>query len=60
MARIVNLNQVRKARDKAAQETQAAANRVAHGRKRAEKQADRAASERRARLLDGSKREPSP
>ncbi|MCX7370924.1 MAG: DUF4169 family protein [Alphaproteobacteria bacterium] len=58
MARIVNLNQARKARDKTAREAQAAANRVAHGRSKAEKQADRAAAERRARLLDGVKREP--
>ncbi len=58
MARIVNLNQARKARDKTAREAQAAANRVAHGRSKAEKQGDRAAAERRARLLDGAKREP--
>lgn len=57
MARIVNLNHVRKGRDKAAREAQAAANRVAHGRGKAEKAADRAAAGRRAKLLDGAKRE---
>ena len=58
MARIVNLNQARKARDKTAREAQAAANRVAHGRSKTQKQADCAADQARARLLDGAKREP--
>ncbi len=57
MARIVNLNHVRKARDKAAREAQAAANRTAHGRTKAEKAADSAARARRAQQLDGARRE---
>lgn len=59
MARIINLNKARKARDASAREVQAAANRAAHGRSKAEKAADRAAAERRAKLLDGAKRETS-
>jgi hypothetical protein len=57
MADIVNLNKLRKAREKAAREEQAAANRVKHGRTGAEKANDRAAEARRKALLDGAKRE---
>jgi hypothetical protein len=56
MAAIVNLNRARTARAKAEAETQAAANRVKHGRTKAEKANDRAAEARRAALLDGAKR----
>ncbi|HEV7264707.1 MAG TPA: DUF4169 family protein [Falsiroseomonas sp.] len=58
MAEIVNLNRVKKARTKAEATAQAAANRVKHGRDKAAKANDRAAAERRARLLDGAKRDP--
>lgn len=57
MAEIINLNQARKARDKAEAKDRAARNRVAHGRTRAEKAAARIEAERAARLLDGAKRE---
>ncbi len=58
MAEVVNLRRVRKARMRAAAETQAAANRVAFGRTRAEKLADAADRARAATTLDGAKREP--
>ena len=57
MAEIVNLNKARKARAKADAEAQAAANRVKHGRSKADKAQDRAVEARRQALLDGAKRE---
>ena len=57
MAEIVNLNKARKARAKAEQATEAAANRAKHGRTKAEKQNDKRAQDRRRALLDGAKRE---
>jgi hypothetical protein len=57
MAEIVNLNRARKARAEAEAEAKAVANRVKHGRSKARKQADRAAEERRQRLLDGARRD---
>jgi len=57
MAEIVNLNKARKARAKADEASQAAANRAKHGRTKAEKASDRAAEDRRAALLDGAKRD---
>jgi hypothetical protein len=53
----INLNRARKARDRARAKEQAAANRVAFGRTRAQKEADAIESERRARALDGATRE---
>jgi hypothetical protein len=58
MAEIVNLNRARKVRAKAETQAEAAANRVKHGRTKAEKANDRAAEARRAALLDGARREP--
>jgi hypothetical protein len=55
-AETVNLRQARKARDKAAREAQAALNRAAHGRTKAERERDAAAEALRRRLLDGAKR----
>ena len=57
MGEIVNLNRARKARAKAESQASAAANRVKHGRTKAEKAIDRSAEDRRARLLDGAKRD---
>lgn len=57
MAEIVNLNKARKARAKQEAEAQAAANRVKHGRNKAEKANDARAEARRQALLDGAKRE---
>ena len=58
MAEIINLRRARKARDRAASEAEAAANRLSHGRSKAEKQATRAERERLERSLDGAKRDP--
>jgi len=58
MAEIVNLNRARKAKARGEAERTAAANRIAYGRTKAEKQAAKAEAERRARELDGMKREP--
>lgn len=57
MGEIVNLNQARKARDKADRKRQAGINRVAHGRTKAEKSLARIETERAERTLDGSRRE---
>lgn len=57
MADIVNLNRARKGRDKAAAKAEAAANRVAHGRTKAERDAARAERDRLSRLLDQTKRD---
>ena len=57
MGDIVNLRQVRKARDKAEKEARAAENRIRHGRSGASKAADQLARERREALLDGARRE---
>lgn len=53
----VNLRQARKRRDRAAREEQAARNRAAHGRSKAERERDAAAEALRRKLLDGAKRE---
>lgn len=57
MAEIVNLNKARKVRAKAEQVAEAAANRVKHGRTKADKANDRAVEARRQALLDGVKRD---
>ena len=58
MTEIVNLNRARKAKAKAEAEATAAANRVKHGRSKAEKANDRAAEARRQALLEGAKLTP--
>jgi hypothetical protein len=57
MAEIVNLRLARKAAARRSKEAEAAANRLAHGRTRAEREATRAEAERSARMLDGARRE---
>lgn len=57
MGEIVNLNQARKARDKAAQKAAASANRAAHGQTKAERQRIQVERDRAAQVLDGAKRE---
>jgi hypothetical protein len=57
MAEIVNLNKARKARARAEEAAEAAANRAKHGRTKAEKANDARAEARRKALLDGAKRE---
>lgn len=54
---VVNLRQVRKARQRAEATAQAAANRAAFGRTRQEKATTTAEAERAGRLLDGAKRD---
>ncbi|RAI58854.1 DUF4169 family protein [Roseicella frigidaeris] len=56
MGEVVNLNRMRKARAKAEAATQAAANRVRHGRTAVEKENDRRAEARRQALLEGARR----
>lgn len=56
MGKLVNLNHHRKAQAKQQAEAEAAANRVKHGRTKAEKLADRQAEARRDALLDGARR----
>lgn len=57
MAEIVNLNRHRKAAARAEAERQAAANRVKHGRTKAEKARDAAEETRRRAILDGARQE---
>jgi len=58
MAEIVNLNRARKAKARTEAQAAAAVNRTAFGRTKAEKLAAKAEAERRAKELDGAKREP--
>lgn len=55
---VVNLNKARKAREREAAKTLAAANRTAFGRTRAEKAQAQAETTRAARQLDGKRLEP--
>lgn len=57
MAEIVNLRLARKARERAAREAQAQANRARHGRTRAEREVQLLDAARDARKLDGARRE---
>lgn len=57
MAEIVNLRLARKARARATKEADAAANRAAFGRSKAEKSVAKIDAARAARLLDGAKRD---
>jgi len=55
MAEPVNLNRFRKAKRRAAQQKQAAENRVTFGRTKAEREAERLKAEKTARDLAGRK-----
>ncbi len=57
MAEIINLRLARKARERAARETEAQANRARHGRTRAEREVKSLDAARAARKLDGARRE---
>ena len=57
MGEVVNLRLARKAAARRGKEAEAAANRAAHGRTRAEREATKAEKERAARLLDGARRD---
>ena len=58
MAEIVNLRRARKARARGEKEAQAAANRAKHGRPKAERRRDEAATEMERRRLDGKRLDP--
>jgi hypothetical protein len=60
MAEIVNLRRARKAKSKKEAEAQAAANRIAFGRSKAEKRASGAEQSLEARKLDGHRLESRP
>ena len=57
MTEIVNLNRARKAKSRAAAQVQAAQNRVAFGRPKAERATSRAEKDKTEASLDGHKRE---
>lgn len=57
MAEIINLRQARKARKRADDAALAEQNRARFGRTRGERERDRIAAERHARLIDGAKRQ---
>lgn len=59
MADIINLNRVRKAKTKQQEQRQAEINRVAFGRTKAEKAADKARQEQDKSHLDGHRLDPS-
>jgi hypothetical protein len=58
MADLINLNKARKARDKAAGKAQAAQNRVAFGRTKADKAKTESETGKLERTLDDAKRDP--
>ena len=53
MEKVVNLNRVRKAKQRRTDARQAAVNRAANGRTTADKDQERIENERRARQMDG-------
>lgn len=58
MGEVVNLRMARKAKKREEAEAQAATNRAAFGRTKAQRQADAQEKARIAKLLDGAKRDP--
>lgn len=56
-AEIVNLRKARKARDRAGREAEAAANRSKFGRSKAERRTESLEDARKARVLDGHRRD---
>jgi hypothetical protein len=59
MAEIINLRRARKAKGRADKAVDAAANRAAHGRTKAERELARAREARVSAVLDGARREPA-
>lgn len=57
MSEVINLRLARKAAARRTKEADAAANRLAYGRTRAEKAVSKAEADRATRLLDGAKRD---
>jgi hypothetical protein len=60
MAQILHLGKARKAKRRAAEQAQADANAVKHGRTAEERARDEAERRRREAALDGARREPTP
>lgn len=60
MAEIINLRKARKQRERAAKEAEAATNRAAHGRTKADKSLSAAREEKAQRDLAGHKRDNEP
>ncbi|MGE0153394.1 MAG: DUF4169 family protein [Reyranellaceae bacterium] len=58
MGDVINLNQVRKARERQEKARQADANRLRHGRSKAEKLRETAEAEKLRRDLEGKKKSP--
>ena len=58
MSEIVNLNRARKTRAKDEDKARAAANRIVHGRTKADKSLSALERHRAEKLLDGQKRDP--
>lgn len=59
MNRVVNLKRARKLKQREAAEAEAAANRIAHGRTKAQKQLKQAEQKAADKALDGHKRTPN-
>lgn len=59
MAEIINLRMARKQKARTEREKTALENRALHGRSKAERIAERTASDRASTLLDGHRREPA-
>ena len=60
MAEIINLNRMKKARDKADAKSLATQNRAKFGRTKSEKDAERQSAEASKRHIDGHKRDADP
>ena len=58
MGDIINLRQVRKSRKRTEGESRAEANRLKHGRTKADKRLAEMAKQRRDSVIDGARREP--
>jgi hypothetical protein len=57
MGEVVNLNKIRKAREKAQAKAQARENRASFGRTKGQRDLEKAEAEKAERSLDGAKRE---
>ncbi len=60
MGKVINLNRERKARERAAKEAKALANREKFGRSKARRKAEEAETVKLIRHLDGKKRDDAP
>lgn len=60
MAEIINLRRARKRRERSDKESAAAANRIRHGRTKAERQTERTIAEQARRTHEGHRRDTDP